>query len=68
LFLSLFNVQNYYIALPLNRRTPEITENDLVLPELMIDRIPDSVESAENLIRPQLDMVWNAAGLPECNM
>lgn len=45
--------------------TPPLGEDLVSLPEILIEGDPDSVPTA---LRPLLDVLWNAFGLPQCDM
>ena len=50
--------RHYYSALrPVDR-------DDLVVPEVMVESLEQDLHSLQRLMRPLLDAVWNAVGLP----
>jgi hypothetical protein len=42
-----------------------IEEDDLILPEVVIQDFPKSIEELSTLLKPIFDGLWNAAGFPE---
>lgn len=41
-----------------------IDRDDLILPEVLIDKYPDSLEEMSQDLKPIFDAIWNAAGWP----
>ncbi len=61
-FITISGIEGYSIQLPsshISRDTNEITENEIYLPEVIIN---DFEEDVVKVLKPVFDMVWNAAG------
>lgn len=62
IFITILGIEGYYIQLPssyIRRDINEITENEIHLPEVVINDFEEDVAKA---LKPVFDMVWNAAG------
>lgn len=62
IFITILGIEGYSIQLPssyISRDTNQITENEIHLPEVIINDFEEDVAKA---LKPVFDMVWNAAG------
>lgn len=59
--LSLTNVKGFFMGVKSSHRREVIHENILILPEA---EVADYGVSADAILKPLFDMVWNAAGYP----
>lgn len=68
--ISLLRVKGYVFGNPSSLRVEAahhnhgIDRDDLILPEVLIDRYPDSHNEMSQDLRPIFDAIWNAAGWP----
>lgn len=68
--ISLSHVKGYVFDSPSSLRVEAayhnhgIDRNDLILPEVLIDKYPDSNDEMSQDLKPIFDAIWNAAGWP----
>ena len=68
--ISLSQIKGYVFDNPSSLRVEAayhnhgIDRNDLILPEVLIDKYPDSNDEMSQDLKPIFDVIWNAAGWP----
>ncbi len=70
IMISLLGVKGFNFVTPQSYFRPNhifIEEQDLLLPEVLIESYPTDINELSIVIKPAFDAMWNAAGYPNSN-